>query len=53
MCYNERGRFEGAEVADSAEVADHLSTRDAAWAVAEPFAQWWVRHPELHRRAAA
>jgi hypothetical protein len=23
--------------------------RDAAWAVAEPFAQWWAHHPELHR----
>ncbi|MGH3976400.1 MAG: DUF6879 family protein [Pseudonocardiaceae bacterium] len=53
MYYDEYGRFEGAEVADSAELADHLSTRDAAWAVAEPFAQWWIRHPELHRRAAA
>jgi hypothetical protein len=53
MHYGKRGRFEGADVADSAELADHLRTRDVAWPAAEPFAQWWDRHPELHRKAAA
>ncbi len=53
MHYGERGCFEGADVADSAELADYLHTRDIAWPAAEPFTQWWDRHPELHRKAAA
>jgi len=53
MNYDDRGGFQGAKVADSAELPGHLRTRDTAWAVAEPFAQWWGRHPELHRKTAA
>lgn len=53
MHYREHGRFVGAEVADSGELAGHLRTRDHAWEAAEPFAAWWARHPELHRKAAA
>lgn len=53
MYYDDRGCFQGADVAASAELAVHLWTRDIAWAAAEPFAQWWDRHPELRRRAAA
>ncbi len=53
MHYAECGRFEGADLADSAELADCLRTRDVAWPAAEPFAQWWNRHPDLHRKAAA
>ncbi|MGQ0773015.1 MAG: DUF6879 family protein [Pseudonocardiales bacterium] len=53
MCYGEQGRFEGAEVADPAELDSHVRTRDRAWAVAEPFAAWWARHPELHRALVA
>lgn len=50
MYYDEHGRFEGAEVADPGELAEHLHTRDQAWTAAEPFAAWWARHPELHRK---
>ncbi|MGH3929224.1 MAG: DUF6879 family protein [Pseudonocardiaceae bacterium] len=53
MVYGERGRFGGAEVAAGSELEPHLGTRDRAWAVAEPFAGWWVRHPELHRELVA
>lgn len=53
MYYHEHGRFEGAEVADPGELGGHLRTRDRAWSVAEPFAAWWARHPELHRKLAA
>lgn len=53
MCYDGHGRFDGAEVADPGELADHLRTRDQAWAAAEPFATWWARHPEVHRKVAA
>ena len=31
----------------------YLGSRDASWTAAEPFVDWWTRHPELHRRAAA
>jgi hypothetical protein len=53
MHYGERGCFEGADVADSAELADYLRTRDVAWPAAEPFTQWWDRHPALHRKVMA
>ncbi|MGH3695697.1 MAG: DUF6879 family protein [Pseudonocardiaceae bacterium] len=53
MSYDEHGRFQGAEVAGHSELADHLRTRDQAWAGAEPFAAWWTRHPDLHRKVAA
>ncbi|PZS37492.1 MAG: hypothetical protein DLM62_18930 [Pseudonocardiales bacterium] len=53
MHYDEHGGFEGADVTDPAGLNRHLQTRDAAWAASEPFARWWARHPELHRRAAA
>ena len=53
MYYDQHGRLDGAEVANPGELADHLRTRDAAWAAAEPFAAWWARHPELHRKVAA
>jgi hypothetical protein len=53
MHYGKHGHFEGADVADPSELADHVRSRDAAWAAAELFAQWWARHPELHRNAAA
>jgi hypothetical protein len=36
MYYDQHGRLDGAEVANPGELADHLRTRDAAWAAAEP-----------------
>lgn len=53
MHYDQYGRFEGGEILDDDELEPHLRTRRAAWQVAEPFATWWARHPELHRRQAA
>lgn len=53
MHYDEHGSFDGAEVAEPDELGDHLRTRDQAWAAAEPFATWWARHPEVHRKVAA
>ena len=53
MAYDDEGRFEGASVADPAEVSDLRRARDSAWSAAEPFPTWWARHPELHRRPAA
>ncbi len=50
MIYGEGGRFEGAEILP--DVAPWIAARDTAWADAEPFQQWWARHPELHRQAA-
>lgn len=53
MYYDEHGRFEGAEVADPGELGNHVHTCDRAWAVAEPFAAWWARHPDLYRKLVA
>jgi len=52
MHYAKDGRFEGGEVLPDAALAEHLATRDRAWAAAEPFLEWWERHPELHRPVA-
>ena len=53
VLYDGHGRFVGAGVLPSDRAAEFRHDRDAAWAAAEPFAQWWARHPELHRRMAA
>lgn len=52
MHYDQRGCFEGAEVVAAGGLEIHRDTRDRAWSAAEPFARWWARHPELHRRVA-
>jgi hypothetical protein len=53
MFYDEHGRYLGAELADARDLDAHLRARDGVWDAAEPFPQWWARHPELHRRLAA
>ena len=47
--YDGRGRFLGAGWLDPERSAEYLDDRDRAWTAAEPFGQWWARHPELHR----
>ncbi|MFW5415572.1 hypothetical protein J0910_02810 [Nocardiopsis sp. CNT-189] len=48
MHYGEAGEFIGAElVPDSLD--RYRKARDAALAAAEPFEQWWARHPEEWR----
>jgi hypothetical protein len=53
MVYSEAGRFMGAEVVPPAAHAPYLRERDLAWQLAEPFADWWGRHSEMHRKMAA
>jgi len=50
MHYDRHGRFEGGSVAPQEDVARYRRTRDLLWTGAEPFPQWWARHPELQRR---
>lgn len=50
MRYDDAGRFEAAEALDVERAGPYVTTRDRGLAAAEPFAQWWARHPELHRR---
>lgn len=52
MHYDEHGRFEGADILDRDALDVHLRDRDTAWDAAEPFLDWWARHPELHRHVA-
>ena len=47
--YDTSGSFIGAAILGSERVEEFLTDREAAWQAAEPFDQWWDRHPELHR----
>lgn len=47
MYYAEDGQFLGAEPVHNLET--YQRARDAAMATAEPFANWWARHPEEWR----
>lgn len=50
MRYDADGGFLGAQgVTDARAVESFRRARDVAWQAAEPFGQWWARHPELHR----
>jgi hypothetical protein len=49
MHYDAEGRFESAEILPEDALDQHRDTRDRTWQAAEPFVEWWVRHPELHR----
>lgn len=51
MHYLPDGRFSHAEAVEGAAASAVVRARDVAWAAAEPFADWWSRHPEYHRGA--
>lgn len=53
MDYSRAGEFAGALVLPPSEHEPYLREQRMAWAAAEPFATWWFRHRELHRRSAA
>jgi hypothetical protein len=53
MHYDAEGRFEYAEILPEDALGRHLDARDQAWEAAEPFVEWWARHPELHRSVNA
>lgn len=49
MHYGHDGQFCGAQLLDVADVDRHRLAADAVWNEAEPFTQWWDRHPQHHR----
>jgi len=53
MRYDPAGRFLGADVIPPAGHTPYARERKLGWAIAEPFNQWWAKHPDLHRRTAA
>jgi hypothetical protein len=53
MCYDADGAFVRAEVVDDPIAEVYRAAARAAWASAELFEEWWSRHPEHHRTAAA
>lgn len=53
MRYDGGGRFLGADPVDMGEVSGYRRARDAAWEAAEPFAEYWARHPGYHRAMVA
>lgn len=52
MHYDEDGRFLGAE-SEPRLVRKARREIITCWAIAEPVASWWNRHPELHRQLTA
>lgn len=54
VLYDSAGGFVGAAILGPERVDEFLADRDAAWHAAEPFDEWWSRHPELqHQRLVA
>lgn len=52
MKYDDAGHFLGGiPVEDESQLPKYLAARDAAVAAAEPFTDWWERHPQYHRNA--
>lgn len=49
MHYDPGGRFLGAEVAPENEIPRYRAIRDATWAAAVPFTDYWAAHPQYHR----
>lgn len=49
MRYSEDGQFVGARDESGVHLWDATHARDLLWDAAEPFADWWGRHRELHR----
>ena len=49
MHYDGAGRYLGAEIVPATLVPRYLAARDAAWAAAVPFADYWAAHPQHHR----
>jgi hypothetical protein len=55
MHYDDAGRYLGAEIMPAESLHRYLAAREAAWAAAVPFADYWAAHPQYHRgkRSAA
>lgn len=51
MCYDDDGRFLYGHTAEGRDAGPWDASRHAAWTAAEPFMDWWQRHPEYHRAA--
>lgn len=49
MTYDEQGRFLYGDTVEGRAARKIRRARDAAWQAAEPFTQWWTRHPEYRR----
>lgn len=49
MTYADDGRFLHGDAVEGRDADRIRRARDAAWDAAEPFDQWWTRHPEYHR----
>lgn len=49
LFYDGDGRFSRAEVLAPDELPRYLAARDSALAAAEPFPDWWRRHPQFHQ----
>ncbi len=53
MYYTDDGQFRGAELLGDDALPRYRTAREAAIAASEPFASWWMRHPEEHRSLRA
>lgn len=53
MTYDGAGTFSHADVLDAPVTTVHQAAAAAGWQLAEPFTDWWSRHPEHHRSTTA
>ncbi|RSM35204.1 hypothetical protein DMA12_45265 [Amycolatopsis balhimycina DSM 5908] len=53
MHYDPDGRFLGSTIAEPPEIQQYRAARDAAWAAAVPFVDYWNRHREYWRSTHA
>jgi hypothetical protein len=53
MIYSDVGAFLGAEIVPYSAHGPYLREQHLAWALAQPFFDWWGQHRELHRPLAA
>ena len=49
MHYDESGAFDHGEALYGTAAAPYVASAEAAWSAGEPFAAWWMRHPQYHR----
>lgn len=53
MHYDAEGQFLGADELGRRELPRYRAAQDAAWAAAQPFAEYWAAHPGFHRSRVA
>ncbi len=51
MAYDPDGVFLHADTVEGVTAQPYVNSAEATWSTAEPFRDWWARHPQWHRSA--